>query len=621
MIGSAGDDGIMHHILIVDEEEHLLWALEKNLFPEREDITVISAGSGEAGLELLRSRAIDVLVCDIKMPGKVDGFQLILRAKEVAPEARVVIMTAFGTSRIQNLADRIGITHYVEKPFNISELRNVLLELLDAKEGFQGVLSDLELTDIIQMLCLAKRTALLHLKHRDHRGRIVFERGDVVHAEFNELLGDEAVYKMLALRQGDIYMQSDFQNDRRTINVGWQDLLLEGVRRADEHRADSDAEDREQAAREQNVRRTIDGDYIVEDSGLERLPPRLVAEVSEDLSEPSQSFFSDDELEEIEQAARGPSAAASAALIDEDMPTKPPNDMTMPGRAVTHSAPAANPASSSTGPRTQPMQVLQSQRAPTAAQPAAEPPPRATQETPISVGPFGTRPPSGSFNPPRLSGVFPPVTAAQLPNTQHPNANAGMSQIPGVTSPPVHTGHISQVPGFPPPINPSQSYIPGVNAPALPTPSGSWGAAGYVSGGLASGTYPVASAPLVHYRAILLDFVRECIGLKTTGIFSLQDGMALDFVPGSWGPRHDTDALAAFFREVVASAARTARALDETDDFQELQIVMSDDIVLLRQIGNTSYAQIAVISKDVRMGIAIVLMRRISQRLAACFAT
>lgn len=589
----------MHHILIVDEEEHLLWALEKNLFPEREDITVISAGSGEAGLELLRSRAIDVLVCDIKMPGKVDGFQLILRAKEVAPEARVVIMTAFGTSRIQNLADRIGITHYVEKPFNISELRNVLLELLDAKEGFQGVLSDLELTDIIQMLCLAKRTALLHLKHRDHRGRIVFERGDVVHAEFNDLIGDEAVYKMLALRQGDIYMQSDFQNDRRSIAGGWQDLLLEGVRRADEHRADSDAEDREQAAREQSVRRTIDGDYIVEDSGVESLPPRLVGEVSEDLSEPSLSFFSDDELEEIERAAHTPrtseaaaAAAAATALAEEDMPTTPPNNnLTMPGRGISEL----------------PHQPATRSRPVTTNQPAIEPPPRATQETPISVGPFGVRPPSGTFNPPRLSGVFPPVTGP----------NPAMSQIPGVTTP---NPGMSQVPGFPPPINNNLSYIPGVNAPALPTPTGSWGAAGYSSASMASGTYPVPTAPLVHYRTILLDFVRECIGLKTTGIFSLEDGMALDFVPGSWGPRHDTDALSAFFREVVASASRTAHAFNEQDNFQELQIVMSDDIVLLRQIGNTSYAQIAVISKDVRMGIAIVLMRRISQRLAACFA-
>jgi DNA-binding response OmpR family regulator len=226
----------MYQILIVDEEEHLLWALERNLFPQRTDVQVHTAASGEEGLEILKKESIDLLISDIKMPGEVDGFQLILRAKEMVPDARVMIITAFGTQRIQNFAERIGISHYIEKPFTVEELREAILEILDEKEGFQGVLSDLELTDIIQMLCLAKRTALLHLKHRDHRGRIVFDAGEVTHAEFDGIQGPEAVYEMLDLRQGDIFMQSDFEPTDRTIDMGWQDLLLEGVRRTDERR-------------------------------------------------------------------------------------------------------------------------------------------------------------------------------------------------------------------------------------------------------------------------------------------------------------------------------------------------------------------------------------------------
>lgn len=290
----------MYNVLIVDEEEHLLWALEKNLFPDRDDIDIITANSGEEGLDALRDKRVDLLISDIKMPGKVDGFQLILRAKEVAPDSRVIIMTAFGTNRIQNFADRIGITHYIEKPFNVSELRDAILELLDEKEGFQGVLSDLELTDIIQMLCLAKRTALLHLKHRDHRGKIVFDTGDVVHSEFDGETGDEAVFKMLALRQGDIFMQSDFQNDERTVTMSWQDLLFEGVKRADEERANSDE------LEDTDVGMGVSGEdveEIVEEAG--------VGEVG---SEPSVAFFSEAELAEIEMASE-PSLDEEAGQI------------------------------------------------------------------------------------------------------------------------------------------------------------------------------------------------------------------------------------------------------------------------------------------------------------------
>ncbi len=293
----------MYNVLIVDEEEHLLSALEQNLFPDRDDIAITVATDGETGLEKLREGPFDLLISDIKMPGRIDGFQLILRAKEVAPDARVIIMTAFGSNRVQNFAERIGITHYIEKPFNTSELRDAVLEILDEKEGFQGVLSDLELTDIIQMLCLARRTALLHLKHRDRRGRIIFDNGEITHAEFDDLVGEKAVYRMLALRQGDIFMQSDFKPHERTIEVGWQDVLFEGVKRADEERLEIEAQEDDEVADAFGTReKTVHG---VPAAGPE--PPAAEADALE-------SFFSEDELAEIEQAT------VDAALDDRKLP-------------------------------------------------------------------------------------------------------------------------------------------------------------------------------------------------------------------------------------------------------------------------------------------------------------
>jgi CheY-like chemotaxis protein len=297
----------MHRILIVDEDEHLLWALEKNLFPERDELSVITTSTGEEGMEILKGGDVDLLVSDIKMPGKVDGFQLILRAKEIAPDARVVIMTAFGSGRVESFADRMGITHYIEKPFNISELRDMALDLLDEKEGFQGMLSDLELTDIIQMLCLAKRTTLLHLKHKDHRGKIVFDCGDVVHAEFDNEDGAEAVYRMLVLRQGDIFMESDVDYNERTIHAGWQDLLLEAVKRADEMRLAEGSEAEDEASGDStpfssfrpSESAEIDLKTVNEDDA------EAEAEANEDHTDrlSGDSFFTDEELEEIGMAS------------------------------------------------------------------------------------------------------------------------------------------------------------------------------------------------------------------------------------------------------------------------------------------------------------------------------
>ena len=585
----------MFHILIVDEEEHLLWALENNLLPERDDIQIFTANHGEAALELLRQKSIDVLICDIKMPGKVDGFQLILRAKEVAPDARVVIMTAFGTNRIQNLAERIGITHYIEKPFNISDLRNVVLELLDAKEGFQGVLSDLELTDIIQMLCLAKRTTLLHLKHKEHRGKIVFERGDVIHAEFDDTQGAEAVYAMLALKQGDIYMQSDFLNDRRTIKVGWQDLLLEGVRRADEHHAtlaDVPMDDGEV--------------FFGDDFG----PPRLVSEVD---IEPSTSFFSQAELEEIEASSLEEQLASGLHQDGE------PTSAGFPSQ--TRSSPAHDSGASA------------ALRAP---QPS--PPEDEEEDYPMPPGaPIAgddlsspnlfrreiTQPTAIAREASLASRLMHPHEAQELgdadssPTYQGPLSHT-MAEHPGNIS---SMGRPRQITHSEPAARRSAEH-PSLSAQAPPRSH----SAEHVA--LSS---PRAQPPLrqsvelppmgqiSHVRSLMEDFAREIFGVRVTGVFSEPNGMALDYVQG---PRHvdyDVDVLSAFFREVVACASQILQGLDEHDRFRELQIIHDQEVVLIRAIEQTPYIHIAVLNKDVRLGIAIVLMRRYGQKLAEGF--
>jgi DNA-binding response OmpR family regulator len=592
----------MHQILIVDEEEHLLWALEKNLIPDRDDIKVITASGGERGLELLRDEDIEVLICDIKMPGDVDGFQLILRAKEIAPDARVVIMTAFGSNRIQNLAERVGITHYVEKPFNISDLRDVVLELLDAKEGFQGVLSDLELTDIIQMLCLAKRTALLHLKHRDHRGRIVFERGDVTHAEFNDTKGSDAVYQMLALRQGDIYMQSDFQNTEHTIHVGWQDLLLEGMRRADEHRANisevSDAsvvDDTETIEfSEEHVQSLFD------DSGEITLgmPPRLVSQVEEgdEVSaalgdEPSGSFFTDEELAEIESAGRQLSGTANGLDHLLDKKTRELIEQ--------HERTLAEQGGSSLNTLSEPY------ASPSSLEEFSQPMPgRPTDSSDFPAQSRGESPsgPSARYIP-TPSSPFP--VASSSPSLGIAEPGFPPASTPRVVAEEVHSTTTS---GSQPMVSPQ---------PKTSRTSGSW-AAPRTSGRQMAPTLMLQSPGILNSRALLSEFAKECTGVLITGLFSFDDGMALDFHVAANSP-YEGDVLSAFFRDVAACAELTSRSLAQGGGFEELQISLERELILLRRIPDTPYIHIASMDKNVRLGIAIVLMRRYGDRLAECF--
>lgn len=594
----------MHQILIVDEEEHLLWALEKNLLPERDDIKIITASSGEMGLDLLRDENIDVLICDIKMPGRVDGFQLILRAKEVAPDARVVIMTAFGTNRIQNLAERIGITHYIEKPFNISDLRNVVLELLDAKEGFQGVLSDLELTDIIQMLCLAKRTALLHLKHKDHRGKIVFERGDVSHAEFDDVMGNAAVYKMLALRQGDIYMQSDFQNNKRTIHVGWQDLLLEGVRLADENRAALGL-DEHSVSEESGSPDTSPFTGVFEDSGEISLgmPPRLVPQVDRGsgLEESTgASFFTEEELEEIENAGKDLTGTANGFDRVEDSAVR---KLIEQHSAELRGLDEESEFTPSMGPG-RPTDSSDFPVQPPAARTFSEP---ATSMQPevIARELHALEQPSYASSA-QVSSAHASSSSAQAPS---PYASSRPVELPPPSAS-LRTSGAWARPGAAPGIAPedmpvgleqatSASVVPAVTRMHEDTPR-------------------LGAPGLMSTRDVLGQFAQELKELSVTGLFSFDDGLALDFVelPGA---TYEADVLSAFFRDVAACADHTSASLTGEGEFLELQLQLEREIILMRRVEQTPYVHIAVLDRSVRLGIALVMMRRYGAKLTRCF--
>jgi DNA-binding NtrC family response regulator len=90
----------------------------------------------------------------------INGLDLLVKIKKEYPETKVIIMTAYGSSDVQKEANRRGSLYYVEKPFEISDIRKIIIDLIGKKKGFQGKVFGLQLTDIIQMNCLSRDHSL-----------------------------------------------------------------------------------------------------------------------------------------------------------------------------------------------------------------------------------------------------------------------------------------------------------------------------------------------------------------------------------------------------------------------------------------------------------------------------
>lgn len=221
-------------VLVVDDEETLTWSMTKTLAKDTKYYELIIANSGTDALQILEKGSIDVVVTDIRMPD-INGLELLSRIREKYPATRVIIMTAYGSPEVHKEATRRGSYYYLEKPFEISEIRTLILKALEERRGgFVGQVADFQLVDIIQMACLGRFTMSLTISQGDEGGVLYFKDGEIAHAEVGDLEGKEALYTMLEWNEGQFNSQMGVNPPTESITDRWEHLLLEGMKRLDE---------------------------------------------------------------------------------------------------------------------------------------------------------------------------------------------------------------------------------------------------------------------------------------------------------------------------------------------------------------------------------------------------
>ncbi len=223
----------LKNVLIVDDEETLTWSMAKSLSRDRDKYNVLIANTGNDALEILRNHRVDLAITDIRMPD-INGLDLLTAIKNNYPGTKVIIMTAYGSSDIQKEANKRGSLYYIEKPFEIADIRKLILDILWKRSGFEGKVFDLQLTDVIQLNCLGRVTAALRVSKGDDTGVIYFNDGEIVHAECDGQIGKEALFTILRWREGKFDHERGKTPPQQSISQNWEHLLIEGMRKNDE---------------------------------------------------------------------------------------------------------------------------------------------------------------------------------------------------------------------------------------------------------------------------------------------------------------------------------------------------------------------------------------------------
>jgi DNA-binding NtrC family response regulator len=141
-------------VLVVDDEQTQRTILSGYL--GKRGHTVMEAGSAAEAIKRVSTSPVDVVLTDLKMPG-MTGIELLKELRQRAPDATVVIMTAFGTIEGAVEAMRAGAYDFLSKPIDLEQLdlllqriqerraliseNRILKQQLTARYALEGVVS------------------------------------------------------------------------------------------------------------------------------------------------------------------------------------------------------------------------------------------------------------------------------------------------------------------------------------------------------------------------------------------------------------------------------------------------------------------------------------------------
>jgi len=218
-------------VLIVDDEDLFLETVADGFATESSRLEVLTAKNGRVAQEILGQRSVDLVVTDLKMP-EVDGFGLLAHMSQHHHGIPAIVMTAFGTTEIENRLHRHGVNHILDKPLDFQRLNEAITDALTAMAS--GHFVGISLASFLQMIQADQKTGIVQVEFEEEIGTLHFLGGQLVNAEAGELSGEAAgihifgwEHPVISMKAGRVLLAKEPIRNLTT-------LLLEAFRLKDE---------------------------------------------------------------------------------------------------------------------------------------------------------------------------------------------------------------------------------------------------------------------------------------------------------------------------------------------------------------------------------------------------
>lgn len=116
-------------IVLVEDEPDILSILHRLMRDLTGGYDIVMVSSGIDALAQIALRRVPLVITDYNMPG-MNGLQLTAAIKEVSPDTRVVLITAYATPELEKRAREQRVDHWLPKPFPLDRLEQIVRETL-----------------------------------------------------------------------------------------------------------------------------------------------------------------------------------------------------------------------------------------------------------------------------------------------------------------------------------------------------------------------------------------------------------------------------------------------------------------------------------------------------------
>ncbi|WP_319823881.1 response regulator [Thalassovita sp.] len=117
------------HVLVIEDEPNIIEAISFIL--SRAGWQVDTHSNGHDAVDVVRSKSPDLLILDVMLPGK-SGYDILTELRDADPTRNlpVLMLTARGQSKDREMAEKIGASRFMTKPFSNAEVLEAVQQLV-----------------------------------------------------------------------------------------------------------------------------------------------------------------------------------------------------------------------------------------------------------------------------------------------------------------------------------------------------------------------------------------------------------------------------------------------------------------------------------------------------------